>query len=30
MSSQIGQKIIGIDILPDVSRRKDSQAMKFG
>ena len=30
MTSQIGQQIITIHILPSVSRGKRSQAMKFG
>ena len=30
MRSQAGQKIITIHILPNKSRSKDNQAMKFG
>ena len=30
MMSQTGQQIIPIHLLPDISIRKDSQAMKFG
>ena len=30
MTSQTGQQIITIHILPNISRSKDNQAMKFG
>ena len=30
MASQTGQQIITIDILPNISRSKGSQVMKFG
>ena len=30
MKSQPGQQIIAINILPNISRSKDNQAMKFG
>ena len=30
MTSQAGQQIITIHILPNISRSKDNQAMKFG
>ena len=30
MASETGQQIIAINILPNIWRRKDNQAMKFG
>ena len=30
MTSQTGKQIIAIHILPNISRSKDNQAMKFG
>ena len=30
MTSQPGQQTMAIDILPNISRSKDNQAMKFG
>ena len=30
MTSQTGKQIITIDILPNISRKKDNQTMKFG
>ena len=30
MKSQTGQQIITLDILPNISRSKNNQAMKFG
>ena len=30
MTSQTGQQIITVHILPGISRSKDNQAMKFG
>ena len=30
MTSQTGQQIITIQILPNISRSKDNQAVKFG
>ena len=30
MTSQTGKQIITINVLPNISRSKDSQAMKFG
>ena len=30
MTSQTGQQIIAIHILPNISRSKDSQVIKFG
>ena len=30
MTSQIGQQIVTRHILPNISRRKDNQAIKFG
>ena len=30
MTSQAGQRIIAMNILPNISRNKDKQTMKFG